>query len=420
MSRGPRVGRWLPLLAGLGLVLTLAAAALAISREGDVSNPGVAFTDQPDPKPAPEPKRRGNLEPSFEWAHYGYDKSRTRQFRLKDPASLHPPYRYAWAERGKVLLEFPPVLGRRLVYLLKNNGALYAMHRKTGRVRWKRKLGHLAAASPAYAHNTVYVTLLQGAKGSGGRVVALNAKNGHIRWTRELPSRSESSPLYDRGRLFFGSENGTVYCLDASNGAPVWTHQAPGAVKAALAMDSARNLYYGTYGGTVESLRARDGSRRWSATASGNFYSTPAVAWGRVFIGSTDGGVYSFGTHNGDLAWRHMTGSYVYGSPALTRLPNGGYTVFIGSYDNKLYALDGHTGNVRWSRKAEGRISGGTVVIGDLVWYSTLNKTTTAVKAKDGDFVWRVKKGAFNPVVSDGHRIFLVGYSSLFALRPKR
>src|SRR3712207_8730693 len=45
-------------------------------------------------------------------------------------------------------------LFRSSLYLLKNNGALYAVHRKTGRVQWKRKLGSLAAASPAYAHNT--------------------------------------------------------------------------------------------------------------------------------------------------------------------------------------------------------------------------------------------------------------------------
>ena len=130
--------------------------------------------------------------------------------------------------------------------------------------------------------------------------------------------------------------------------------------------------------------------------------------------------VYSFGAATGRLAWRHSTGGYVYGSPAVAHVPDGHPTVYIGSYDNKLYALDARSGRPRWTRSAEGRISGGTVVIGDLVFYSTLNKTTTAVGARTGRFVWRTRRGAFNPVVSDGHRVFLVGYSSLFALMPKK
>jgi outer membrane protein assembly factor BamB len=417
MSRGPRIGRWLPWLAGLGLVLILAAAALAITREGNVNNPDVEFANQPSPPPPPPRKPpKPNVEPSFEWPVYGYDKQRTRELTLDEPTSLHPPYTENWAERGSVLIEFPPVLGRRSLYVLKNNGALYAIQRKTGRVQWKRKVGALAAASPAYAHNTVYAVLLKRTKDeNAGRVVAVNAATGKVRWSRDLPSRAESSPLYDSG-----SENGTIYSLNAGNGDVRWTHKAPGAVKGALAMDRDRNLYYGTYGGTVESLRAADGSRRWSTTAGGNFYSTAAVAYDRVYLGSTDGNVYSFGAQTGRLAWRHVTGGYVYGSPAVAHVPDGDPTVYIGSYDGKLYALNAENGDERWTKQTEGKISGGTVVIGDMVFYSTLDKTTTAVGARTGQFLWRTHRGAFNPVVSDGKRIYLIGYSSLFALTPKR
>ena len=42
--------------------------------------------------------------------------------------------------------------------------------------------------------------------------------------------------------------------------------------------------------------------RRTGSAASGTFYSTPAVAYGRVYIGSTDGKVYSFGASSGEAA----------------------------------------------------------------------------------------------------------------------
>src|SRR5436190_4343812 len=329
MSRGPRLRRWLPWVAGLGSILLILGGAVWLSlRNRDISNPNVEFSNQPGQPPPPEPKRRGNLEPSFEWPVYGYSKQRTRQLALRDPSALHPPYFTKWAEHGHVLIEFPPVLGRRSLYMLKNNGALYALSRRSGRVLWKKKVGALAAASPAYAHNSVYAVLLQRYKGSpGGRIIALDAKNGRVRWSRKLPSRSESSPLVDHGRVFFGTEDGTVYCLHARNGSVRWRFRAGGAVKAALAMDHDRNLYFGAYGGGVYSLRARDGSVRWSASTGGNVYSTAAVAYDRIYLGSTDGNVYSFGAQTGRLAWRHGTGGYVYGSPAVAHVGDGGPTV---------------------------------------------------------------------------------------------
>lgn len=421
MSRGPRYQRWLPWLAVLGLALVVTAAALAITRDDNVTNPGVRFNPQPDTPPPtpPPPTTKKSSYPAFEWPVYGYTKTRVRELPLGDPAAMHPPYKTNWAVHGTTLLEFPPVMGAHSLFILKNNGALYAIQRKTGHVEWKDKIGNLAASSPAYDSGMVYAVLLQRGNGiNAGRIVAVDATNGKIKWSRNLPSRSESSPLVDSGRVFFGTENGTVYSLDASNGNVKWTHKAPGAVKAGIAMDSARNLYYGTYGGAVQSLRARDGSERWSVNAGENFYSTPAVAYGRVYLGNTDGNVYSFGTDKGDLGWRHGTGNYVYSSPAVASPPGTGPTVYIGSYDGKLYALNAQTGNPRWVHNAEGRISGGIVVIGDLVFYSTLNRTSTAVGASTGRFVWRTHRGAFNPVVSDGRQLFLVGYSSLFALQP--
>jgi outer membrane protein assembly factor BamB len=422
MSRGPRLRRWLPWLAGLSSIFLVAAAVLALTvRNRNINNPNVEFSSQPGRPPAPTPPvRTRNQDASFEWPVYGYSKQRTREFPLRDPSALHPPYFHTWSDRGHVLIEFPPVLGRRALYMLKNNGALYALNRFTGRTLWKKKVGSLAAASPAYAHNTIFAVLLQRYKGSdGGRIIALDAADGRVRWSRKLPSRAESSPLVDHGRVYFGSEDGTVYSLNVRDGSIRWKFHANGAVKAGLAMDSHRNLYFGSYGGQVYSIRARDGSQRWSASAGGNFYSTPAVAYDRVYLGSTDGDVYSFGARTGRLAWRHATGSFVYGSPAIAQI--GGHpTVYIGSYDSKLYALDARTGRPRWTHHAEGKISGGTVVIGDLVFYSTLSRTTTAVGARTGQVLWSTRKGAFNPVVSDGERLYLMGYSSLFALKPKR
>ncbi len=409
------------------VVFVLVAAPLVFGREGDVTNSDVTFVATTESTPATAIARADkNSHPSddaFEWPNYGYTKARTHHLPLN--VTPRPPYRQAWAHRGKVLLEFAPVLCKRKVFILKNNAALYALSRRTGKPRWKRKLGTLAATSPACSHGVVYAVILERTRGAkGGRVVAVTTKNGRTLWSRKLPSRAESSPLLDRGRLFFGTENGTVYSLRAKTGKVVWTYRANGAVKGALALDAGK-LYFGDYGGRVHAIRRSTGRKVWKVKTSGgrlglrkgNFYSSAAIAYGRVYIGSTNGNVYSFGSADGKLAWRKRTGSYVYASPAVGTVSGGRATVYVGSYDGRFYALDARSGRPRWVRSLGKKISGAGTIVGDLVFVSDLAKRTTwALGAQRGATVWKTGRGGFNPVISDGRRIYFAGFTSLFAL----
>jgi outer membrane protein assembly factor BamB len=429
----PRLrGRWRWLVLGGVCCVLAAGAAVAIlvtSQPGDVSHPDVEFTDTQATSPTStehEPTATEHpMDDHFAWPDFGYTKARTRYLPLKTP--LRPPFVREWQVSGSQLIEFPPVLCKRSLYMEKNNGALYKISRLTGRVRWKAKLGYLAASSPACAGASVYAVVLERGKGiKAGRVMALDAKNGRVRWSRKLPSRAESSPLVAGGRVYFGTEDGNVYALRASDGALRWRYKAAGAVKGGLALDQGR-LFFGDYGGRVHAIRQRDGSPIWQTSSAGtafglkagSFYSTPAAAYGRVYIGSLDGFVYSFAASNGKLAWRHRTGSYVYSSPAVASVPGAGPTVYIGSYDGRLYAFDARSGRVRWAHNAGGKISGAPVVVGDLVFYSNLSRrSSAALGAVTGRLVWATARGAFNPVISDGRRLYFLGYSSLFMLAP--
>jgi outer membrane protein assembly factor BamB len=430
----PRVrGRWRWLALGGVICVVAAGAAVAIlvtSQPGDVSHPNVEFTDTQPTSPAStqrKPNASHPMDDGFAWPQFGYTKARTRYLPLRTP--LRPPFVSQWQVSGRELIEFPPVLCKRSLYLEKNNGALYKISRLTGRVRWKAKIGYLGASSPACAGNSVYAVVLARGKGiKGGRVIALDVKNGRVRWSRKLPSRAESSPLVASGRVYFGTEDGTVYALRARDGAVRWRYKADGAVKGGLALDQGR-LFFGDYGGKVHAIRQRDGSQIWETSSAGtafglkagSFYSTPAAAYGRIYIGSLDGFVYSFAASDGKLAWRHKTGSYVYSSPAVASVPGAGPTVYIGSYDGRLYAFDARSGRVRWAHDAGGKISGAPVVIGDLVFYSNLSRrSSAAVGAVTGKLVWATGRGAFNPVISDGRRLYFLGYSTLFMLSSPR
>jgi outer membrane protein assembly factor BamB len=420
---GRRRRRWPWILGGLlvlGAGIAIAAYFAFIKAPGDVSHPDVEFTaPKKAPKPPPRKRDTGN-----DWPLYGYDLGRTRY--LPD-VGLRPPLKRAWTVPGSKLIEFQPVLMSGRLYWQKNNGELYSVSAASGRVRWRRKIGGLSASAPAAAGGKVYAVVNKGGAGgiagSGpGRVVAIDGRSGKILWAKRLASASESSPLAHAGRIWVGSQDGTVYCLLANSGRIVWRYRAGGAVKAAPAWSQDR-VFVAAYGGTITALDAKSGKRIWRSRTSGrsfgragNFYGTPAVVFGRVYAGNTDGRVYSFAARSGKLAWAHSTGGYVYAAPAVADVPGMEPAVFIGSYSGNFMALDARSGKVIWAHHAGGTISGAPSVIGKVVYYSALSKRRTyGLDARTGRVLWSLGRGAFNPAISDGLRVYITGYSTVYA-----
>jgi outer membrane protein assembly factor BamB len=392
-------------------VLLIAVGAYAaykhLRRPPDVHNSSAAF----NPKEA-KPKRK-----TVNWPLYGYNVQRTRYLAAK---GIRPPYKRLWSYGGKPLLEFPPVYVDGDLYAIDNNGNVFALNADTGKVLWKRRVAHLNASSPTYSHHRLYVVNL-----IPGQVLSLDPKNGHTVWKKSLGSRSESSPLVIGNRVFFGDEAGTMYAVDRRNGHTIWTAQLCGAIKAAPAYQHGI-LYAGDYGGCMNAVNAQSGKIKWQSSSqglslgrTGQFYSTPALAFGRVYTGNNDGRVYSFEEKDGVLAWSHSTGSYVYSGPTVADTPNTPPTVYIGSIDGNIYALDAKTGDTRWSHSAGGPVIGSLSAVGDTVYVASFSpKQTNGFAMKDGHKVFGFETGAYTPVISDGHRLYLTGYSSITALEP--
>jgi outer membrane protein assembly factor BamB len=407
------------------LTLLLAAAALAgylyeRNRTGSIYHPHARFVPQPTPT---LPKAKHGVD-RFAWPFYGYTKNHTRFFPA--PEAVRPPFKRLWIHNNHALLEFPPVIYGSHIFQLADDAVLTAVNRATGHTFWSKPLGRLSASAPAVTLNTVYATVLSSGNSSApGRIVALNSKTGAMRWSRSLPSGSESSPLVDRGRVFFGSQNGTVYALDASTGKLAWTYHAGGSVKASPSL-SGGVLYFGDYSGHVQAVSERDGHRIWLAGSegallgSGTFYSTAAVVYGRVYLGNTDGRVYAYDASSGRLDWAMQTGAYVYASPAVTNAPGLGPTIYVGSYDGSFYAINARSGRVSWRYDAHGRISGSATIVGRVVYFADLGEHRTyGLGISTGRLLFTMDTGAFDPVISDGTDIYLTGYTGLYGLAPR-
>ena len=385
---------------------------LTQGRPGDVTNPDVAFIVDETP---PVPREKKNLK--VEWPVYGLNDERTK-FLPSD--RVRPPFKRVWRYDQGTLVEFAPIVVDDKLYAIDNDGVFFSLDAKSGELQWEKKHGSLNASSPAYSDGTLYAVNLE-----PPQAVAIDADTGSLIWKRDLPARSESSPIVSDGRVYFGDEGGGFFALDERNGKTVWETQLAGSVKAAPALHKGV-LYVGDYGGEMSAIRAADGKIRWQASdlgvgfgRSGRFYSTPAIAFGRIYAGNVDGRVYSFDRETGEIAWTHSAGGFVYSGVAAAVTENTKPAVYFGSHDKNVYALDARTGEQIWVSQPGGQVSGPATVIGNVAYVSTFSgDSTVGFNIKNGRRVFKLDEGEYGPVVSDGRLMYLVGNSTINALKP--
>ena len=84
----------------------------------------------------------------------------------------------------------------------------------------------------------------------------------------------------------------------------------------------------------VHCLDAKTGKALWTFTTRARVDSSPAVAGGRVYIGSNDGRFYVLQLATGTKVWEFEAGAALSASPAIA---DG--KVVIGAQDGRLYCF---------------------------------------------------------------------------------
>src|SRR5580700_1255161 len=93
-------------------------------------------------------------------------------------------------------------------------------------------------------------------------------KNLKLKWAFGFPGAAATfgQPTSYAGRLFVGSEDGTVYSLDSATGCLWWMFKAPGTVKTAISIGNRGTAaFFGDTNGNVYALKVEDGSVLWQA-----------------------------------------------------------------------------------------------------------------------------------------------------------
>jgi outer membrane protein assembly factor BamB len=213
---------------------------------------------------------------------------------------------------------------------------LYALDARTGAERWRFQAGtddliHNQVgfqSSPAVVGGVVYV----GCRDSN--LYAIDAATGRERWRFSTgASWVVSSPAVVGGRVIFAtSDSSLVHALDAASGQAIWQQQSTAYHFASPAV-TGDTVFLGVLNGTLEARDAATGTLRWDwrteaslanegwvltterrfnsgwlfasgwreknavavdrQTSVGSLFSSPLVAGGMVYIGSSDGRMYA-------------------------------------------------------------------------------------------------------------------------------
>ncbi len=105
----------------------------------------------------------------------------------------------------------------------------------------------------------------------------------------------------------------------------------------------------------------------------------------RVFVGSSDHGLYAIKADNGRLLWRFETLGAVQCEPLYDPKEN---TLYFGSNDGALYKVDADTGRLKWRFMSNAEVARRPVLDGDRLFVVNSNDTVLALSRRTGETIW--------------------------------
>lgn len=295
------------------------------------------------------------------------------------------------------------------VYVGSAGGYVYCFEAFTGRLVWAHRGGGMFKGSLCIYDNKVYIG------NTDNLLRCLDAATGRRVWTFDTGKDLDSSPCVVDGRLYIAGENGYARAIDPQTGKEIW-RTFMGGIGAGTLLGSNGSetspavadgeFYAATYDGDLFCIDTKDGKVRWktrthddtdaSPVVAGAFvyaaaeekapyvfcferetgrevwryadnpkgyWSTPAVAGDRIFIGGDDALLHCVDARTGKGVWTFKTGAEVWTSPAVVE-----DKVIFGSRDGHLYILDAASGRELWRQAVDGRIISSPCIVDGYIW----------------------------------------------------
>jgi outer membrane protein assembly factor BamB len=261
---------------------------------------------------------------------------------------------------GAAIGESSPAYGNGVVYIGDLNGWLNALNAVDGQKLWAFKTNGEIKSSPVVVGNQVLIGSYD------ENLYSLSARTGKLLWKFKTNGPVHSTPSIANGMAFIAGCDELFRAIRIDDGKEVFNVSSGAYTGASPALKDG-SAFYGTFDNEVLSVNLAAKQITWRYEHPQRkfpFYSSAAVTSDRVVIGGRDKMVHGL-TMQGKAVWTFMTRARVESSPAIA-----GGRVYIGSNDGRFYVLSLSDGTKLWEfdagapLSASPAIANGRIVIG--------------------------------------------------------
>jgi outer membrane protein assembly factor BamB len=246
-------------------------------------------------------------------------------------ATLPDKLRVLWTYEAGEAVESSAAIADGVVYVGAQPGVLHAIGLADGKPRWKYTASDIGIgeSSPAVAGGIVYIGDLSGV------VHAVDAASGKAVWTFKTQSEIKSSPVVAGDRVLIGSYDSSLYALGARDGKLLWKVQTEGYVHGTPSVVDGI-AYIAGCDEILRAIRISDGKQVFAISSGAYTGASPAIVGGRAYYGTYENEVLAVDLKAHKIVWRYKHPSRnfpFYSSPAVAM-----GRVFVGGRDKFVHA----------------------------------------------------------------------------------
>jgi outer membrane protein assembly factor BamB len=259
----------------------------------------------------------------------------------------------------------------------------------TNTVLWNKSVDNVTKASLVSSYGKVYISSYE------GNVYCLDAMNGTTLWVSKKVGESlQSDPGIADNKMYISSER--FYCFNALSGAELWNTTHGAFSRPPTIVDG--KVYLGA--DAVYCLNAENGTLLWNFTSPGGFFTSPAIADDKVYVGeSNENKLYCFSASNGTLLWNLTFNMSISVTPAVAE-----GRVYLGTWGGQILCINGSNGGYIWESSVADNINSSIAVAYGKIYFGCDDHFVYCFNAVTGGIIWSALTGYrvfSSPLVAD-------------------
>ncbi len=313
-----------------------------------------------------------------------------------------------WSFETGAKIDSSPYVHNDTVFVSSSDSKLYALNATTGEELWNFTTGGEIISSPKYYDGVVFF----GSK--DWNFYAINISDQSHHWGAPFQTGGEiwGTPAIADSRIFFGSNDGNFYSVWIENGTMDWTFGIDPVLNGSVRYSSAAvhkgMVIVGSDDFNVYCLNESTGEKIWNFTTNDYVYSSPAVHNDTVFVGSNDLYFYAIPLYdpNGDgmidhseVLWKIYTQDFEGGSsPAVAE-----GKVLLGSTQYGLICVNETDGSYYWNFSIPGGAVSSPAVVDGRVFIGGGNGVMYGLGSSGLEYIWQFTTvlDSISPTVTD-------------------